>query len=405
MSRLITHIGIVLCLISIILSSLLLFTPSARAAETQGGFVPLADVTGTKLEGLYAEGAALDGDFSGSLTDYINRIFMAAITIGGILAVMRIAWSGFLYITTDLWSTKGRAKEILQETILGLCLLLAVWLILYQINPNILSLKFNFTTPPGKETGTGLHQEGGVYNFVQAKSLPSGWYCFMVANVDDRYMCYRGASVCNEAAGVSCTASSDLTEPPLPSFVGLGNIPNGSYCYLSDTSDTYYCAASRDECNRSVSTYGDFVCDDQPYILPSAYVYGQFPSGYSCFRNQNKTGEYYCYETLNRCNEFAYKFYPDDRGITTTRCTIKNWPTESDIVQKDNWDQCISALTDNPAGPRACIAEQFMFTDDQLLQRGICGDITGEVTFHQCGFTTVEECRQSLGVPAKCAVY
>jgi len=43
-------------------------------------------------------------------------------------------------MTTDLWSSKEHAREVIRETVLGLLLLLAVWVILSQINPDILRL-------------------------------------------------------------------------------------------------------------------------------------------------------------------------------------------------------------------------------------------------------------------------
>jgi hypothetical protein len=42
---------------------------------------------------------------------------------------------------SDMWSHKGAAKEIIQDVTLGLLLLLGIYLILYQVNPDILTLK------------------------------------------------------------------------------------------------------------------------------------------------------------------------------------------------------------------------------------------------------------------------
>ena len=77
---------------------------------------------------------------SGDLGGYINTMFKVALSVGAILAVLRIAYAGYLYMGTDLWSTKGKAKEILGNVVLGLLLLLSIYLILYQINPDILRL-------------------------------------------------------------------------------------------------------------------------------------------------------------------------------------------------------------------------------------------------------------------------
>lgn len=76
-----------------------------------------------------------------SLSSMINTLFYFAIVIGAILAVIRLVFAGFKYMTTDMWGSKGDAKVIIQQALLGLLLLLAVYLILFQINPQILDLE------------------------------------------------------------------------------------------------------------------------------------------------------------------------------------------------------------------------------------------------------------------------
>ena len=75
-----------------------------------------------------------------SLAQFFNTLFKAAIVIGAILAVLRLGYAGAIYMTTDLPGAKGNAKSIISSAVLGLLLLLAVWLILNQINPDILNL-------------------------------------------------------------------------------------------------------------------------------------------------------------------------------------------------------------------------------------------------------------------------
>ncbi len=77
---------------------------------------------------------------SESLPQFLNGLFKFAIAIGAMLAVLQFARAGFMYMTSDIWSNKQRAKDILWDAVLGLLLLLAVWLILNTINPEILNL-------------------------------------------------------------------------------------------------------------------------------------------------------------------------------------------------------------------------------------------------------------------------
>lgn len=105
---------------------------SVDFAHAQGSFVPLAPApSGSRLGQIYT---------SNSLTAFINGLFTAAIAVGAILAVMRLAFAGYLYMTTDAWGQKGKAKEVIGDVIMGLLLLLSIWLILRQINPKLLDL-------------------------------------------------------------------------------------------------------------------------------------------------------------------------------------------------------------------------------------------------------------------------
>ncbi|MCE9541775.1 hypothetical protein K8R03_04450 [Candidatus Kaiserbacteria bacterium] len=97
----------------------------------QGTFVPLANVSGSKLEQVYS---------GTDLSSFISTLFTFSLSLGAILAVLRLGWAGYLYMTTDSWGSKGHAKEVIGDVVLGLILLLAIWLILHQINPDILKL-------------------------------------------------------------------------------------------------------------------------------------------------------------------------------------------------------------------------------------------------------------------------
>lgn len=85
--------------------------------------------------------SGLFGSGSTSLASMLNVAFMVAINVGAILAMLRIMWAGWLYMgSADMWSNKHHAKEVFQNAIIGLLVLLAVYLILYQINPQILNV-------------------------------------------------------------------------------------------------------------------------------------------------------------------------------------------------------------------------------------------------------------------------
>lgn len=189
--------------------------------ECVGDFCPLACVEGSKLETLYGSGG------EGDLVQFFNRVFSLALTAGGILAVFRLAWAGYLYMTTDLWSSKERAKETLRETVLGLLLLIAVWVILNQINPDILKINVLETLKANRVRSVNLTPEQSASlqlyeknvnnpNVPQSDYIPSlsstpitGYYCYVRPSISPaQYACFTSASGCAETAqpaGTTCS--------------------------------------------------------------------------------------------------------------------------------------------------------------------------------------------------------
>ncbi len=77
---------------------------------------------------------------STSLAPFVNAMFKASLAIGAMLAVLQLARAGFMYMGSDMWSKKEQAKHLMSDALFGLLLLLAIWLILNQINPQLLNL-------------------------------------------------------------------------------------------------------------------------------------------------------------------------------------------------------------------------------------------------------------------------
>jgi hypothetical protein len=114
-------------------------------ATTQ--FVPLAPMDGqqgSKLSGIYA---------GGDLSAYVSKMFAFALSVGAIIAVVRLMWAGYLYMGADIVGNKAKAKEIFSNAIIGLLLLLAIWLILLKINPQLLNISILNSIKNSQSTG------------------------------------------------------------------------------------------------------------------------------------------------------------------------------------------------------------------------------------------------------------
>ena len=77
---------------------------------------------------------------SNDLASLFNALFQLSIVVGSMIAVLRLAYAGFLYMTSDIFSQKDHAKTIIKESLTGLLILVGMWIILHQINPDILKL-------------------------------------------------------------------------------------------------------------------------------------------------------------------------------------------------------------------------------------------------------------------------
>lgn len=148
------RITIALCLF---LTVFLCFAPITSA----GAFVPISDVQGSRLETIFQTSDKM------TLSGFLTGLFTAVISVAAIIAVLRLGYAGYLYMTSESWGSKGKAKEVIGDVVLGLLLLLSCWLILNQINPDILKLDIlnslkGAQTSPSTQTTNPCPSVGGV---------------------------------------------------------------------------------------------------------------------------------------------------------------------------------------------------------------------------------------------------
>jgi len=78
-----------------------------------------------------------------NLKAFLGLVFSFGIAIAAALAVVMIAWGGIQYMTTDSWSGKEDGKGKIENALYGLGLALISWLILYTINPTLVTFNNN----------------------------------------------------------------------------------------------------------------------------------------------------------------------------------------------------------------------------------------------------------------------
>lgn len=75
--------------------------------------------------------------------EYIPGIVKLIIGIAGVLAVIKIIFGGIQYMSTDAIEGKSEGKQHIQNALWGLLLIISAWIILFTINPNLVTLNFN----------------------------------------------------------------------------------------------------------------------------------------------------------------------------------------------------------------------------------------------------------------------
>lgn len=117
-----------------------LHTTLAHAAD--GDFVPMANIPG------------ISGTPT-SLPDYINRIYMLTISIGAFIGVIKLSIAGVKYAMSDVVTDKSSAKKDIMGVFLGLAILLVPFIVLKQINPDLVNLEL--LRNAGKVNTSGIH--------------------------------------------------------------------------------------------------------------------------------------------------------------------------------------------------------------------------------------------------------
>lgn len=124
---------LLLAIIFIVVSVLATPTP----INAQDAYIPISPVPNLT-----------DGGSGLTLESYLNNAFTFALGIATILAIIKIALGGIAYMTSKSAGGSEGAKKTILNAVVGLLLLLSTFIILKQINPDILRLEIGEITQP-----------------------------------------------------------------------------------------------------------------------------------------------------------------------------------------------------------------------------------------------------------------
>jgi hypothetical protein len=93
-----------------------------------------------------------------SAANYINIIIKVFISVIGVLGVIMIILGGVQYLSTDAISKKEGGREMISNSVFGLLLALASWVLLNTINPQLLTV----TIDPPKGTAVTVSSTDAI---------------------------------------------------------------------------------------------------------------------------------------------------------------------------------------------------------------------------------------------------
>jgi len=92
------------------------------------------------------------------IEQYAKYIIYFAIGIGGLMALGVIIWAGFIYLTSAGYPEKTKnAQSRITSAVLGLIILLGSWMILFTVNPNLVTFQLGGISPIVSDLAAGIY--------------------------------------------------------------------------------------------------------------------------------------------------------------------------------------------------------------------------------------------------------
>lgn len=120
------------------------------------------------------EPSITDNQQPADFIDYLQSIYKLMFWVIAMVAVIMIVVGGIQYMGSDRLKNKAEGKDRIWKAIWGLLTVLLAWLIVYSINPDLVSLKIDFSSfslnrsgsgsTAGLRTNTGIIDNSGQSN-------------------------------------------------------------------------------------------------------------------------------------------------------------------------------------------------------------------------------------------------
>jgi hypothetical protein len=177
---------------------------------------------------------------STNLTDYVPAMFNLLIGLSAVFAVLMIVIGGFQYMSTDAIQGKSAGKERIKNAIFGLVLVIGAWLILYTINPKLLTLDLSISP-----ASTSAPSGGILSGVATGADLLSGYD--LTDDMANRVILTANPSIsinnppCTTSRTSNCTNLNGLPQSMILSIKSLQSAcaqSNGGSCPIVITGGT-----------------------------------------------------------------------------------------------------------------------------------------------------------------------
>jgi len=182
--------------------------------------------------------------------EYVRALYIWGLGIVGALAVVSIAYGGFMYLI----GKTDQGKEIISSALLGLLLLFGSWLILYTINPDLAQLKCEIApiTPSGS---------GGQPSATPSTPSPSG-------QPDGKFDFDPDIQAQTSDASPALQTFLDCMSKKVPGNVGrISSISDSKIA--AGTCSFYTCSSNPGGCSHACNSchYGGKNCKGKSYAV------------------------------------------------------------------------------------------------------------------------------------------
>lgn len=197
-------------------------TTAAPCTNCNLGYTPLEPIPGLTTN---ADGSTFTNP--NNLPSIVNAIFKIFITVGALFAVLMLTVGGIQYMISGGPAEKARGIQRAQAALWGILLLAAAYLILYTINPNLLT--FNLNPCPSGSAGCAVTGTVANNNANSGSAAACGTYY--------PNGCAAG-SYCGSINGIAGNCIPNTDQAAQTGCSGQGGTwttdGTGSYCYLSN---------------------------------------------------------------------------------------------------------------------------------------------------------------------------